>query len=81
MKKHHNPLLEEIWEIKDRLVAESGNDLHVFCEQLRAWTAAHPHPGLVVRSLEELQAWREEKEREETLVLREEPPAYGAKKE
>ena len=32
-----NPLLEEIWAVKDRLNAESGGDIHVFCQQLRDW--------------------------------------------
>lgn len=81
MKTHRNPLLEEIWEIKDRLAAEAGNDIHIFCDQLRAWTAAHPHPGPVVKNAAELRALLAKKEAEESVVLREEPPEYGEKKD
>ncbi len=81
MKLHRNPLLEEIWEIKDRLAAEAGNDMHVFCEQLRAWSAAHPHSGPVAKSPAELRALLAKKEEAESLALRENPPEYGEKKE
>jgi hypothetical protein len=46
-----NPLLEEIWAVKDRLAAEAGNDVHVFCEQLRAWESSHLPKGRVLRPL------------------------------
>ena len=81
MKTHRNPLLEEIWEIKDRLAAEAGGDIHVFCDQLRAWSAAHPHPGPVAKNPADLRALLAKKEAEESLVLREDPPEYGSKKE
>ena len=45
-----NPLLEEIWAVKDRLAAEAGNDIHVFCEQLRAWESSHLPKGRVLRT-------------------------------
>jgi hypothetical protein len=49
-----NSILEEVWRIKDQLAAESGYDVDRFFAQLRAWSEAHPHPGLVVRHAEEL---------------------------
>lgn len=73
-----NPLLEEIWATKERLDAEAGGDIHVFCEQLRAWSAAHPQPGIRVRTAVELKAWLAHPEQEENLVLREDPSEYGA---
>jgi hypothetical protein len=76
-----NPLLEEIWATKDRLDAEAGGDIHVFCEQVRAWSAAHPQVGIKVRTATELQAWMANLEQEETLVLREDPSEYGTKKD
>ena len=51
-----NPLLEEIWAVKDRLAAEAGNDIHVFCEQLRAWESSHLPKGRVLRTPEEIRA-------------------------
>ena len=78
MKKHRNPLLEEIWEIKDRLSAEAGHDIDVFCEPLRAWSAAHPHSGPVARNAAELRALLAKQEAEESLALREQPPEYGS---
>lgn len=35
-----NPILEEVWRIKDQLAAEAGYDMDRFFEQLRAWSAA-----------------------------------------
>ena len=50
-----NPLLEEIWRVKDQLAAEAGYDLDRYIAQLRTWTAAHPPVGPVVRDPAELQ--------------------------
>jgi len=33
---------------------DAGYDIHRYCEQLRAWSAAHPHAGPRVRYAEEL---------------------------
>lgn len=49
-----NPILEEVWRVKDELAREAGYDINRYCEQLRAWSAAHPHTGPCVRSAEEL---------------------------
>ena len=32
-----NPILEEVWRIKDQLAAESGYDMARFLAQLRTW--------------------------------------------
>jgi hypothetical protein len=50
----NNPLLEEIWAIKDRLDAESGGDIHVFCEQVRNWSAKNLPQNMIVRDPAEL---------------------------
>ena len=80
MKLKTNPILEELWRIKDDLAREAGYDLHLMCENTRTWAAAHPSPGPVVNDAAELRTLLEKKEREEALVLREEPPEYGKKK-
>ena len=49
-----NPILEEVWRIKDELAREAGYDVHRLCENTRQWAAAHPHPGPRVRNAEEL---------------------------
>jgi hypothetical protein len=67
-------LLEEIWAVKDRLAAEAGNDIHVFCEQLRAWESSHLPKGRVLRTPQEIRARLARQEEPETLALREEPP-------
>jgi hypothetical protein len=73
-----NPILEEVWRIKDELAREAGYDLHQMCENTRRWAAAHPHLGRVVHSAEELRALAAEEERKRTeagaLALKEEPP-------
>lgn len=77
MKTTSNPLLEEIWAIKDQLSAEAGGDIHVFFEQFRAWSAANPHPGLVVNDVSELRALLAKREEQEPLFVQEMPPKYG----
>ena len=73
-----NPILEEVWRIKDQLAAEAGYDMDRFFEQLRAWSAAHPHPGPVIRNAEELRQLVAEEERqragESALALDDQPP-------
>jgi uncharacterized protein YhfF len=72
-----NPILEEVWQIKDQLAAEAGYDIDRFVEQLRAWSAAHPPTGPVVHSADELQQLIAEKERratESAMVLNDKPP-------
>lgn len=59
-----DPILQEIWDIKDRLAAESGYDINRFVQQLREWSAAHPHNGPVVHSPEELRRFIADKERQ-----------------
>ena len=76
-----DPILEELWRIKDDLAREAGYDVHRLCENVRSWAAAHPHAGPVVKNPAELRALLAKKEAEESLVLREEPPAFGEKKD
>ena len=64
-----DPILEELWRIKDDLAREAGYDVHRLCENVRRWAAEHPHTGPMVKTDEEpLHS------RDESLVLREEPP-------
>ena len=65
-----NPILEEVWRVKDQLTAEAEYDVDRFFENLRKWSAEHPHSGPVVRNAEE------ERKRAETsaLAVKEEPP-------
>jgi hypothetical protein len=74
-----NPILEEVWRIKDQLAAESGYDMNRFVEQLCEWSAAHPHPGRMVHSAEELRQLVAEKERERdkqsAMTLNDKPPS------
>ena len=73
-----NPILEELWKIKDDLAREAGYDTHRFFENLRKWAAEHPHPGPVVHSAEELQQLIAEKERqraeESDMTFKDKPP-------
>lgn len=50
------PILQALEAVKDRLAAEANYDTRRFLDQMEAWTEAHPHPGPVVNSPEELQA-------------------------
>jgi len=59
-----NPILEEVWRVKDELAREAGDDIHRLCENTRQWAAAHPHPGPVVRNAEDLRRLVAEQERQ-----------------
>jgi hypothetical protein len=75
-----DPILQEVWDIKDRLAAEAGYDIKRFFEQLEAWSKAHPHGDRVVRDAEELRHLIQAKERDQKertdLALEENPPPY-----
>ena len=66
-----NPILEEVWRIKDQLAAEAGYDIDRFFDNLRKWEAEHPHSGPVVHNAEELRQLiaRKERERAEKAAL------------
>jgi hypothetical protein len=72
-----NPILEEVWRIKDELAREANYDIHHLCENTRRWAAEHPHDGPVVHNAEELRQLIAEKERQHTetpaMTLKEEP--------
>lgn len=74
-----NPLLEEIWAVKDRLSAEAGGDIHVFCQQLRDWSAKNLPRNIAVCDPSRLRALLAKQEEGESLVLREDSPKYGEK--
>lgn len=59
-----DPIWQEVWDIKDRLGAEAGYDVDRFVDQLKEWTAKHPHSAPVVRNAEELRQLIAKKERE-----------------
>jgi hypothetical protein len=73
-----NPILEEVWRVKDELARDAGDDVHRLCENTRQWAAEHPHSGPVVRSAEELRRLLAEKERqradETAMALNDQPP-------
>ena len=73
-----NPILEEVWRIKDQLAAEAGYDIDRFFDNLRKWEAEHPHTGPVVRNAEELRQLVAETERQRAegsaLALNDKPP-------
>ena len=49
-----NPILEDVWRIKDELAREANCDVRQLCENTRRWMAEHPPTGPVVRNAEEL---------------------------
>ncbi len=71
-----NPILQEIWDIKDELARAANYDVRQLCENTRRWMEEHPHNGPVVRNAEELRqrAATREREQADNLALREEPP-------
>jgi hypothetical protein len=73
-----NPILEEVWRIKDQLAADAGYDVDRFFDNLQKWIAENPPASPVVRNAEELRQLIAEKERQRAersaLTLNEEPP-------
>ena len=69
-----NPLLEELWQVKDALAREAGYGLDRIFAELRATETRQPGP--LVRTVDELRSYVAEEERrhEATLALKEEPP-------
>ena len=69
-----NPLLEELWRIKDDLAREAGYDIDRIFAELRV--AETRQPGRLIRSTEELRRYVSEQEQApaSTSMLKEEPP-------
>ncbi len=71
-----NPLLEELWQVKDDLSREAGYDIGRIFAELRAAEARQP--GALIRSADELRLYvaNQERRREAALspALKEEPP-------
>ena len=80
MKAKMNPILEELWQTKDDLAREAGDDVARICENTRRWAASHPHTGPVVKDAAELRAWLARQEESELSVVREDTPPYGDEK-
>ena len=58
-----DPILEELWRIKDEMAREAEYDVRRLCENTRKWAAEHPHSGPVIQSAEELRQYIEQHER------------------
>ena len=73
-----NEILTDLRRIRDEHAKECGYDIHRMFENLRKWSAEHPHSGPVVRNAEELRQLVAEEERKRAeasaLALNEEPP-------
>ena len=80
MKAKRNGILEELWQTKDDLALETGDDVARICENTRRRAAAHPHSGPVVKDAAELRAWFARQEKPELSVVREDPQPYGDQK-
>jgi hypothetical protein len=76
-----NPLLEELWQVKDDLAREAGYDLDRIFAELRA--AESRQPGPLLRTADELRIYVAEQEHrpEAILALKEAapPPSPGRK--
>jgi len=74
-----NPILKNLWQVKDDLIREADHDLQRLCENTRRWAAAHPHSGPVVENAAALRALLARKEDSAEHALREDAPDFGAK--
>lgn len=73
-----DPILEELWVVKETLAREAGYDVERFVANLRKWEMEHPQPGRVMGSAEDLRKFVAAEERKRaaasTLSLNEKPP-------
>ena len=73
-----DPILEELWAVKDKLAREAGYDIDRFVENLLQWEKVHPQSGPVIRNADELRQFVAEEERRRAaasaLALNEDPP-------
>ena len=71
-----NPLLEELWRVKDDLAREAGYDIGRIFAELRAAEAREPGP--LIRSVDELRRYAKDQEHQRGVSsaasLREAPP-------
>lgn len=83
-----DPILEELWKIKDSLARDAGYDVYRLGENVRRWAAEHPE--LMTPLVQDLAASRAAHEARIAklpapltgeMLLREEPPDYGEKKD
>jgi len=75
-----NPLLEELWRVKDDLAREAGYDIDRIFAQLRADELQQPGP--LIRSADDLRRYVAEQEQgaPSPLALKEEsPPAPSSR--
>ena len=71
-----NLILEDLWQVKDKLAADAGYDTSRFLGNLKQWESEHPYLGRVVRNAEELQRVileEEGKQNSSAFVLNEKP--------
>ncbi len=80
MKAKTHAILEELWQTKDDLAREAGDDVVRIYENTRRWAAAHPHSGPVVKNAADLRAWLARQEESELSIVREDTPPYGNQK-
>ena len=70
-----NPLLEELWQVKDDLAREAGYDIDRIFAELRAAEAGQPGP--LIRSADELRRYvageEQRYEAASALAVKEEP--------
>jgi len=73
-----DPIMEELWAVKDKLAREAGYDVDRFIENLRQWEKTHPQTRRVICNAEELRQFVAEEERKRAavsaLTLNESPP-------
>jgi hypothetical protein len=71
-----DPILEELWRVKDDLAREAGYDIDRIFAKLRA--AESQHPGPLIRSAEDLRRYATEQQPQRDVAsvpaLNEQPP-------
>lgn len=59
-----DPILEELWRVKEELAREAGYDVRRLCENSRKWAAEQPPSGPVIENAQALRQYVEQQERQ-----------------
>ena len=49
-----NPMLDEVWPVKDQWARVADDNVYRLCQNTCQWAAEHSHPSLVLHGSEEL---------------------------
>lgn len=81
MTAQTNPILEEVWRIKDDIAREAEYEPRRLCENTRRWVAQNMPDGMKAFTFEEWRSFLTKERAGEVLAACEDSHPYGARKD